>query len=164
MLFIKKYTEKIFLSSLYLKLVTFIFLFFFSKNLFADKLLKIKNQKNDVIYLEMSVKTGDRLTYKWIHSFEHIPWFEEYEILEDNTLLLHNIKVAGFGAGIPENIGKVSVGKDGFVKMEKIEKIFEKIMWINSNTALSYIAVNNKIIIKGINLPHHVPLKLEIIN
>jgi hypothetical protein len=125
------------------------------------KVLTITHQETGEVFVKISVKPGDTLKYKWIHSFEHIPWTEEYEILENNSLLLHEITVAGFGAGIPENKGKVTI-EDGTIIMSEIEENFEEINWINSNTALSYIGFNGEEIIKGSEIPHHEPLNLII--
>lgn len=125
------------------------------------KVLTISHQETDEVYVKTRVEPGDTLRYKWIHSFEHIPWIEEYEILDNNSLQLHEIQVAGFGAGIPENEGKVEV-RDGMVIMSDLEQNFEEINWINSNTALEYIGLNDEEIIKGSELPHHEPLKLVV--
>lgn len=123
------------------------------------KNLSITNQKTGEVYLSTRVYEGDILKYKWIHSFEHIPWTEEYRILEDNTLLLYKMTVAGFGAGIPNNKGDTRV-EDGIIIMDNIEEQYGKINWFNSHTALSYIALNGKEIIKGSDMPHHQPLNL----
>jgi len=101
------------------------------------------------------------LQYYWIHSFEHIPWTEDFEVLDSNGFKLREIAVAGFGAGIPENKGIVSV-EDGMVVMREINEYFEDINWINSHTALKYIGLNHQEIIRGRDLPHHEPLKLMI--
>lgn len=151
-------------SSLFKKaiilLVIFIIIavFFYSRR---SKVLIISHQETDEIYLMEKVKAADTLHFKWIHSFEHIPWTEEFEILENNHLALHVITVAGFGAGIPENKGKVTI-VDGIIIMTDINEIFEEINWINSNTALVYIGVNDREMIKGSELPHHELLKLRI--
>lgn len=125
----------------------------------GQKVLIISHQETNEIYLKVDVEAGSTLTYKWIHSFEHIPWTEDFEILENNHLMLHEITVAGFGAGIPENKGKVSI-ENGIIFMRDIEEDFDGIHWINSNTALDYIALNNDELIKGSDLPHHEPLNL----
>lgn len=125
------------------------------------KVLTISHQETGEIYVKMRVQSGDELNYKWIHSFEHIPWIEEYKILDNNSLQLYEIKVAGFGAGIPENEGKVEI-RDGMVVMSDLDQNFEEINWINSNTALSYISINDDEIIKGSELPHHERLKLVV--
>jgi len=125
------------------------------------KVLTITHQETGEVFVKIRVEPGDTLKYKWIHSFEHIPWTEEYEIRDNNSLLLHEITVAGFGAGIPENKGKVTI-EDGIIVMSEIEENFEEINWINSNTALAYIGLNGEEIIKGSDLPHHEPLNLII--
>lgn len=125
------------------------------------KVLTIFNQETGEIYLERRVKAEDTLEYQWIHSFEHIPWNEKFKVMDDNHLLLYEINVAGFGAGIPENKGIVRI-ENGTIIMSEINQIFEKIDWINSATALSYIKVNGEIIIKGSGMPHHKPIELII--
>lgn len=132
--------------------------FFYSRR---SKVLIISHQETDEIYLMEKVEASDTLHFKWIHSFEHIPWTEEFEILDNNQLALHVITVAGYGAGIPENKGKVTI-VDGIIIMSDINEIFEEINWINSNTALVYIGVNDRELIKGSELPHHELLKLRI--
>lgn len=123
--------------------------------------LVISHQETGAVYLTMPVNEGDLLTYEWIHSFEHIPWYEDFRILGESSLDLEEIRVAGFGAGIPENKGTVTV-KDGMVFMSDIHESFQKIEWINSQTANQFIAVNNKSIIRGTDLPHHEPIELKI--
>ena len=127
----------------------------------GSKVLVISHQETNEIYLMEKVTPGDALHFKWIHSFEHIPWTEEFEVLDNNQLVLHEITVAGFGAGIPENKGVVSI-VDGIIIMSDINEIFEEINWINSNTALVYIALNDRELIKGSELPHHELLKLNV--
>lgn len=125
------------------------------------QVLTISHQQTGEVFIKTRVESGDTLKYKWMHSFEHIPWTEEFEILDNNNLQLHKITVAGFGAGIPENKGKVTI-EDGIIIMSEIEQDFEEINWINSNTALVYIGLNGDEIIKGSELPHHEPLNLVV--
>ncbi|NME35938.1 MULTISPECIES: DUF1850 domain-containing protein [Fusobacterium] len=134
----------------------------FSIKLYNEKVLLIYNIKTNEIYVKEKVKTDDFIEYKWIHSFEHIPWNEKFQIQKNNSLILREISVAGFGAGIPENKGDVKVEKDGLVHMKNINQPFENIQWINSKTALIYISLNGKILTKGYILPHHELMKLEI--
>ncbi|MGD9567120.1 MAG: DUF1850 domain-containing protein [Sedimentibacter sp.] len=126
-----------------------------------EKVLTIYNQEDNEIYLKRRIDAGDIIEYKWTHSFELIPWTEKYKILENNNLLLYEINVAGFGAGIPENKGKVKI-ENGMVRMTEINQEFEKINWINSNTALNYIKINDDIVIKGSDMPQHVPINLKV--
>ena len=76
------------------------------------------------VYREIPVKTGDELSFQWEHSFEHIPWYEYYEIQKDGSFILHTIAVAGFGAGIPAEMDCKYRYEDGLVYMDEIESVF----------------------------------------
>ena len=162
---IKNMAKQFFVSSYFRKIifiiiiVAAIILIFFPVE--YTKVLTISNQETREVYLKVAVDDGDVVEYAWIHSFEHIPWNEEYEIEESNNLMLIKIEVAGFGAGIPEDKGKVSI-ENGIIIMRDINEEFEEINWINSNTALKCISLNDEEIIKGSDLPHHEPLNLKV--
>jgi hypothetical protein len=142
-----------------------IIIFFFAVYLFAGtrriKILTISHQITGEVYLKTRVVEGDIIEYSWIHSFEHIPWNEEYAVTKNNQLMLTSISVAGFGAGIPENKGEVSV-ENGIIYMRNINQIFNEINWINSNTALSNIRLNGYVLIEGSSMPHHEPCILQV--
>lgn len=123
--------------------------------------LTLSSQEDGALITRQLTTPGDILVFNWIHSFEHIPWVEEYTVEEDNTFILHTLKVAGFGAGIPESKGKVSV-VDGMVVMQDIEETFPYFVWINSQTALVSITIHGELFIQGSQLPHHQKLKLTI--
>lgn len=125
------------------------------------KVLTISHQITGEVYLKTIVHDKDIIEYSWIHSFEHIPWNEEYTVTKNNQLMLNSISVAGFGAGIPENKGEVSV-ENGIIYMRNINQIFNEIKWINSNTALAQIGLNGSILIEGSSLPHHEPCILQV--
>ena len=59
------------------------------------KILVIEELETGNVYREIPVKTGDELSFQWEHSFEHIPWYEYYEIQKDGNFILHTIAVAG---------------------------------------------------------------------
>lgn len=124
-------------------------------------MLYIIDQESDDVYFSMPINVGDKLEFNWIHSFEHIPWNEYYQIKSDKSLELYLIEVAGFGAGIPENKGTVTI-KNGMITMSELSENFDNISWIHSQTALSSIKINGQIIILGESLPHHKPLRLII--
>ena len=123
--------------------------------------LTLSHQETGEIFLRVKAEAQESLTFTWIHSFEHIPWIEEYTIEEDNTFVLHTIRVAGFGAGIPENKGTVSF-EDGMVVYRDINEKFDHFAWINSQSALVSIALNDTILIRGTELPHHQKLELRL--
>ncbi len=123
--------------------------------------LVLSDQETGQVLFSLPVDTGDEVTFHWIHSFEHIPWIEEYSIEADETFVLHTISVAGFGAGIPENKGVVAI-EDGMVVMRSIEERFDEIRWIHSQTALVSITLGHTIFITGEDVEHHLPVELSI--
>ena len=118
------------------------------------KILVIEELETGNVYREIPVKTGDELSFQWEHSFEHIPWYEYYEIQKDGSFILHTIAVAGFGAGIPAEMDCKYRYEDGLVYMDEI----------NSQTALKNIKVNGELLIQGSDMPHHVKMVLRIRN
>lgn len=124
--------------------------------------LIIENQESREVYLKVPVKTGDEVSFEWEHSFEHIPWNEYYEVMEDKTFLLHTISVAGFGAGIPAEMDCTYRYEDGLVYMDNIESEFPRFNWINSQTALKKISLNGTVLITGADMPHHKKVTLYI--
>ena len=110
------------------------------------------------------ITKGDELSFQWEHSFEHIPWYEYYEIQKDGSFILHTIAVAGFGAGIPAEMDCKYRYEDGLVYMDEIESVFPQFNWINSQTALKNIKVNGELLIQGSDMPHHVKMVLRIRN
>ena len=126
------------------------------------KVVIIKNQNTNKIYLKKTVLESDTLIFGWIHSYEHIPWNEYYQIQGNNKLLLNKIEVAGFGAGIPNNKGIVSIDDSGMIIMNEINEIFDHISWIHSQSALDFIKINSEIIVRGPDFPHHENLILYI--
>lgn len=120
----------------------------------GDPEIRIRNQEDGTILASMPVKVGDHLVFEWIHSYEHIPWIEEYTITEDQVFRLDTIRVAGFGAGIPNHKGETTV-ENGMVVMRNINESFPSFAWIHSRTALVSITVEGTTLIEGGDLPHH---------
>lgn len=126
------------------------------------RILSIKDQNTNEEYFSIPVEASYVLTYRWMHSLEHIPWIEEYIILSSNKLLLNKITVTAFGAGIPHNKGKVTKTENGLIIMDDIDEEYDEITWIHSQTATEYIMLNDEIILAGKDLPHHASLRLNI--
>ncbi|MDX9985472.1 DUF1850 domain-containing protein [Sphaerochaeta sp.] len=137
---------------------TLLFSYFFQG---PDLRLVLSDQETGQVLFSQPVQEGDELSFHWIHSFEHIPWVEEYTIEANETFLLHTISVAGFGAGIPENKGVVTV-EDGMVVMRSIQQQFDAIRWIHSQTALVSITLGANTFITGEDVGHHLPVALSI--
>ncbi|HPZ16376.1 MAG TPA: DUF1850 domain-containing protein [Sphaerochaeta sp.] len=127
---------------------------------FPDSLLLILAEQGEGTVLHTQrVDAGDPVVFNWIHSFELIPWIEEYTIEADGSFLLHTITVAGFGAGIPANKGVTHI-EAGMVVMDSIGERFDHFEWIHSQTALTSITVGGRIFINGADVEHHLPVEL----
>jgi hypothetical protein len=124
--------------------------------------LRIRDWKTGAVYAEVPVKAGSELFFGWIHSLEKIPWNEYYHIAEDGRLILDAITFPAFGAGIPENKGKVCYVENGLIHMEEIDQEFEELVWLNSHTATREISLDGKYVTRGDALPHHTRLRLVV--
>jgi hypothetical protein len=128
----------------------------------AQTVLRICNYKSGEIYVEVPAKEGDKLFFGWIHSWEKIPWNEYYHIAHDNTLVLDTITFPSFGAGIPENKGRVCRIENGLIYMGEINQVFPEFDWINSHFSTREIVLNEQLISKGDRLPEHTRLRLVV--
>lgn len=128
----------------------------------GEERLVVENQETGEVYAEVPVSAGDEVSFEWIHSFEHIPWNEYYEVEKDGSFLLHTISVAGFGAGIPAEMDCSYRYEDGLIYMEGIESSFPQFNWINSRTALKGINLNGKRLLSGSDLPHHKKIVMKV--
>lgn len=124
--------------------------------------LRISDWKTGKIYLEKPARVNAEVFFGWIHSLERIPWNEYYHIDKDKNLILDAVTFPAFGAGIPENKGKVCYVRDGLIHMEEIGQAFTELVWLNSHTATRDILLDNVRIARGSGLPHHVRLRLAI--
>ena len=128
----------------------------------SQTVLRIYNYQSGEIYVEVPAKGGDKLFFGWVHSWEKIPWNEYYHIAPDNTLVLDSISFPAFGAGIPENKGKVCRVENGLIYMDEIGQVFQEFNWINSHFATREIILNGQLISKGDRLPEHTRLRLVV--
>jgi hypothetical protein len=124
--------------------------------------LRIRDWKTGEIYASTPAKIGSVLFFGWIHSLEKIPWNEYYHIDEDLNIILDAITFPAFGAGIPENKGRVCYVEDGLIHMEEIDQKFEELVWLNSHTATQEILLDGEFVARGDTLPQHARLRLTI--
>jgi hypothetical protein len=76
--------------------------------------------------------------------------------------VLDAITFPAFGAGIPENKGRVCYVEDGLIHMEEIGQKFGELVWLNSRTATRDLRLGGRLVTKGAWLPNHVRLRLSI--
>ena len=129
----------------------------------GDKIfLRIRNWETGEILVSEPASAGGEIFFGWIHSQENIPWNEYYRIDENLDLILDRVTFPAFGAGIPENKGRLCYIKDGIIHMEGIGERFARLDWLNSNTATGDITLDGARVTRGELLPHHVRLSLLI--
>ncbi len=129
----------------------------------AEKtVLRIYEQKSGALLVEVPAETNSRLFFGWIHSQEKIPWNEYYHVDAADSLVLDAISFPAFGAGIPENKGRVCYVRDGLIHMEGIDQHFTELVWLNSHTATRELMLDGVPIASGDGLPHHAVLRLVI--
>lgn len=66
---------------------------------------------------------NDRSTFsiRWIHSVEYEEW-EEFFVIKDDDIYLESTRFKTFGAGVPNNVGKDSFLKNGWLYMVGIDR------------------------------------------
>lgn len=127
-----------------------------------EAVLRIYDWKTGEIYAEVPARVGSELFFGWIHSWENIPWNEYYHVTENRDLILDAITFPAFGAGIPEDKGRVCYVKDGLIHMEQIDQVFAELVWINSHTATRDITLDGALVARGSDLPQHTRVRLVI--
>ena len=129
----------------------------------AQTVLRIYDYQTKEIYVEVPAKEGDKLFFGWIHSWEKIPWHDDYHIDASHDLILDTIAFPAFGAGIPENKGTKVWIEDGMIYMGNINQVFHEFTWINSHFATRDIKLNGQLIARGATLPEHTRVNLAIV-
>lgn len=128
----------------------------------SEAVLRIYDWKSGEVYAEAPARSGSELFFGWIHSWENIPWNEYYHVDEEYILMLDAITFPAFGAGIPEDKGRICYVKDGLIHMEGIDQPFPELVWLNSHTATQEIKLDGAHVARGNELPHHTRLRLVI--
>ncbi|MDR1936837.1 MAG: DUF1850 domain-containing protein [Candidatus Accumulibacter sp.] len=127
-----------------------------------EAVLRIENWKTGAILAEVPARVGSRLFFGWIHSLEKIPWNEYFHVDAEYNLILDAITFPAFGAGIPEDKGRVCYVKDGLIHMEGIDQVFKELHWLNSQTATRDIVLDGARVASGSELPQHARLRLTV--
>ena len=126
----------------------------------GDFALRIYDWKSGDLLVEASAHENSRLFFGWIHSQEKIPWNEYYHVDSFGNLVLEAITFPAFGAGIPEDKGRVCYIQDGLIHMEEIDQVFPELVWLNSHSATRDIRLDDELVARGTTFPHHARLRL----
>ena len=145
-------------------------LFFFAAAAFPARaadppeslMLRVYDRRTGALYAEAPARANSRLVFGWLHSWEKIPWNEYYHVDAQGDLVLDAITFPAFGAGIPEDAGRVCYVRDGLIHMEEIGQVFPELVWLNSHTATRDITLDGIPVTRGSDLPHHAGIRLRI--
>jgi hypothetical protein len=114
------------------------------------------------ILLRVDAGPGDLLEFGWIHSVEHFPWTEFFTLADDRSLVLREMRVRGYGAGIPHQRSSEVRTEDGWIISSGIDEVFPSYNWINSHTAVGQVRLNGTLLFAGSDFPHHEALELRV--
>jgi hypothetical protein len=114
------------------------------------------------VYAEAPATAGDAFFFGWVHSLEKFPWNEYYHVDENLDLILDAVTFPAFGAGVPEDKGRVCYVKDGLIHMEQISQPFGELVWLNSHFATRELLLNDRKLCSGMDLPEHRRVRLRI--
>jgi hypothetical protein len=128
-----------------------------------DLVVTVTAVREGKVLLESGAAPGDVLEFGWIHSVEHFPWTEFFSIKDDGTLLLREMRVRGYGAGIPHQRSTQVRTEDGWIISSGIDEVFPSYNWINSHTAVGQVRLNGTLLFTGSDFPHHEALELRAI-
>lgn len=127
-----------------------------------EAVLRIHDWKTGRVYVETPARVNSRLLFAWVHSLEKIPWNEYYHVDANYNLILDEITFPAFGAGIPEDKGRVTFVKDGLIHMKDIDQSFAELVWLNSHFSTRELVLDGMQITRGSELPEHTRLRLVI--
>ena len=128
----------------------------------AGMVLRVYDRQTGALYASAPARVNSRLFFGWIHSLEKIPWNEYYHVDDKGHLVLDAITFPAFGAGIPEDAGRICYVRDGLIHMEEIGQVFTELVWLNSHSATRDITLDGSAVTRGPDLPHHAGILLRI--
>jgi hypothetical protein len=124
-------------------------------------LLMLTHARTGEVLFTQPVHATDVIRLSWIHSVELTPWEEYYQILSTGELLLVKTRFQSYGAGVPEYGGTFRKEKEWMIR-ENINKVLPALQWIHSQAAKFQVDLNDTVLLKTEDMPHHEPLKLSI--
>lgn len=128
----------------------------------GDKALEarliVADARGSDIYFEAPASRIDHIELEWIHSIEKEPWREVYRI-EEHHLLLTDVYLKGFGAGVPSDLEGVTVNEGGSVHTSKIDRQLDELNWVHSHATSHFLRVflvdQPEPVLLQHEIPHH---------
>jgi hypothetical protein len=124
--------------------------------------LSVRRQADGKELFRTSVLPTDQLVFEWIHSVEHFAWLEYFDIRADGSLILREMRVQGYGAGIPHSRSTSVTTVDGWIISSAIDELVPAYRWINSHSAVASVTLNGRLLFTGSDFPHHEALELRV--
>lgn len=126
----------------------------------TDPQLMVFNQQDGRVYYAVESRDGIEITLSWIHSIEHQPWTETY-VVDGTQLILEQITIESYGAGVPADPGGVTTIEDGVIHVREIHKPFNEIRWVHSHDTNYTVTIDDHLIHTG-DIEHHAFVELSI--
>lgn len=120
----------------------------------------VENQDDGTVYYSAPAEDGMSITLSWVHSIEHEPWTETYTV-NGKSLLLDEITVKSYGAGVPANPGGVTTVEDGVIHVRGINKRFPELRWVHSHDTNYTVRIGDHVIGTD-DIDHHAFVQLSI--
>lgn len=111
----------------------------------------VRDGRSGESYFLRRATRSSRVVIEWIHSIEHTPWIEEYELV-DGQFALRKVNLKSFGSGVDQVAPEV-ITRDGWVTMRGMKRRFEALTFFHSP------GVNRRVTIDGreLELDERVP-------
>lgn len=120
--------------------------------------LIVADARGGDIYFGAPTSRIDHIELEWIHSIEKEPWREVYRI-QEHHLLLTDVYLKGFGAGVPSDLEGVTVNEGGSVHTSKIDRQIDELNWVHSYATAHVLRVfmvdQPEPVLLQHEIPHH---------
>lgn len=120
----------------------------------------VSNQETGQVYYQTEAYDGLRIELSWVHSVEKEPWIEIYEI-EGEDVVLREIVLEAYGAGVPNDLGGVTHNENGVVHTSGLDKHEPYLHWVHSHNTEHQVIVGDHVI-PTTAIEHHAFVELAV--
>lgn len=122
--------------------------------------IEVRDSETGVTYFRHDASVGDPVQLSWVHTLEHTPWIERYEV-SDRDLKLQEVRIKSFGAGV-DPVAPAVTTEDGWVILRKMERSFPALRFIYSKRAGHVLQINGQNLALAERVPHYAALEVEV--